>query len=72
MCDPRPGLSHAAQLGIRSAIPTSDVRHLETIVGIALLRTGPDVRLTLTAYGQPGQGQPSPAIRWQLRDSLDE
>jgi molybdenum-dependent DNA-binding transcriptional regulator ModE len=49
----QPGLQHAArQLGIRNASLTSQVRQLETTVGTALLRTGPDGRLTLTAYGQ--------------------
>ncbi len=49
----QPGLPHAArQLGIRNAILTSQVRQLETTAGTALLRTGPDGRLTLTAYGQ--------------------
>jgi hypothetical protein len=49
----QPGLQHAArQLGIRTAMLTSQVRQLETTVGTALLRTGPDGRLTLTAYGQ--------------------
>jgi DNA-binding transcriptional LysR family regulator len=40
------------QPGIRTAILTSQVRQLETAVGTALLRTGPDGRLTLTSYGQ--------------------
>ena len=49
----QPSLNHAArQLGIRNAILTSQVRQLETAIGTALLRTGPDGRLTLTAYGQ--------------------
>jgi Helix-turn-helix domain/Bacterial regulatory helix-turn-helix protein, lysR family len=49
----QPGLQHAArQLGIRTAMLTSQVNQLETTVGTALLRTGPDGRLTLTAYGQ--------------------
>jgi len=49
----QPGLQHAAsQLGVRTAILTSQVRQLETTVGTALLRTGPDGKLTLTAYGQ--------------------
>jgi hypothetical protein len=49
----QPSLNHAArQLGIRNAILTSQVRQLETVVGTALLRTGPDGRITLTAYGQ--------------------
>ena len=47
------GLNHAArQLGIRNATLTSQVRQIETNVGTALLRSGPDGRLTLTAYGQ--------------------
>jgi hypothetical protein len=49
----QPSLNHAArQLCIRNASLTSQVRQLETVVGTALLRTGPDGRLTLTAYGQ--------------------
>jgi hypothetical protein len=49
----QPSLNAAArQLGIRNANLTSQVRQLETLVGTALLRTGPDGRLTLTAYGQ--------------------
>ena len=49
----QPSLNHAArQLGIRNAILTSQVRQLETAVGTPSLRTGPDGRLTLTAYGQ--------------------
>jgi TniQ len=49
----QPGLQRAArQLGVRTAILTSQVRQLETTVGTALLRTGPDGKLTLTAYGQ--------------------
>jgi hypothetical protein len=49
----QPGLQHAAhQLGIWTAMLTSQVNQLESAVGTALLRTGPDGRLTLTAYGQ--------------------
>jgi len=49
----QPGLHHAArQLGIRNAILTGQVRQLEAVVGTALLRTRPDGRLALTAYGQ--------------------
>jgi hypothetical protein len=49
----QPSLNHAArQLGIRTAILTSQVRQLEATVGTALLRAGPDGRLTLTPYGQ--------------------
>jgi DNA-binding transcriptional LysR family regulator len=49
----QPSLNHAArQLGIRNAILVSQLRQLEAAVGTALLRTGPDGRLTLTAYGQ--------------------
>ena len=49
----QPGLNHAArQISIRNAILTSQVRQLEAVVGTALLRTGPDGRLALTAYGQ--------------------
>ena len=49
----QPGLHHAArQLGIRNAILTGQVRQLEAVVGTALLRTRPDGRLALTAYGE--------------------
>jgi DNA-binding transcriptional LysR family regulator len=34
------------------AILTRQLRQFEAAVGTALLRTGPDGRLTLTAYGQ--------------------
>jgi hypothetical protein len=57
------GLSHAArQLGIRNAILTSQVRQLEATVGTVLLRTGPDGRLTLTAYGQLFARDARPAL----------
>jgi transposase-like protein len=59
----QPGLAHAArQLGIRTAILTSQVRQLETTVGTALLRTGPDGGLTLTAYGQRFAREARPAL----------
>jgi hypothetical protein len=49
----QPGLNRAArQHGIRNAKLTSQLRQLETNVGTALPRTGPDGRLALTAYGQ--------------------
>jgi DNA-binding transcriptional LysR family regulator len=49
----QPSLHHAARrLGTRHAILTSQVRQLETTVGTALLRTGPDGWLTLTACGK--------------------
>jgi hypothetical protein len=60
----QPGLSHAArQLGIRNAILTSQVRQLEAAVGTALLRTGPDGRLTLTAYGHLFARDVRPALK---------
>ena len=60
----QPGLNHAArQLGIRNAILTSQVRQLETVVGTALLRTGPDGRLTLTAYGERFTRDVTPVLR---------
>ena len=40
------------QLGIRHALLAGQVRQLEAVVGTELLRTGPDERLTLTAYGR--------------------
>ena len=59
----QPGLQHAArQLGIRTAILTSQVRQLETTVGTALLRTRPDGQLTLTAYGQRFARDVRPAL----------
>ncbi len=59
----QPGLNHAArQISIRNAILTSQVRQLEAVVGTALLRTGPDGRLALTAYGQPFARDVRPAL----------
>jgi transposase-like protein len=59
----QPGLPYAArQLGIRNAILTSQLRQLEVIVGTALLRTGPDGRLTLTAYGERFARDVRPAL----------
>jgi hypothetical protein len=59
----QPGLNHAAhQLGIRNAILTSQVRQLETTVGTALPRAGPDGRLTLTAYGERFARDVRPAL----------
>jgi len=71
----QPGLSHAArQLGIRNAILTGQVRQLETAVGTALLRTGPDGRLTLTAYGERFARDVRPALESlaQTRKSKDD
>jgi hypothetical protein len=49
----QPGLQHAArQLGIRTAILTSQVRQLEAAAGTTLLRTGPDGTITLTTDGE--------------------
>jgi len=42
----------ARQVGIRTANLASQVRQLEAVVGTALLRTGPDGGLALTAYGE--------------------
>jgi hypothetical protein len=59
----QPGLNHAAdQLDIRNAILTSQVRQLETTVGTALPRAGPDGRLTLTAYGERFARDVRPAL----------
>jgi hypothetical protein len=67
----QPGLNHAArQLGIKNATLTSQVRQLETTVGTALLRTGPDGRLTLTAYGQRFARDVRPALE-SLAQSLE-
>jgi hypothetical protein len=60
----QPGLLHAARkLGVRTAILTSQVRQLETAVGTALLRTGPDGQLALTAYGQLFAGDVTPVLK---------
>ena len=49
----QPDLQHAArQLGITTARLARQVRQLENAAGTALLRTGPDKRLMLTAYGR--------------------
>jgi len=49
----QPDLQHAArQLGTTTARLSRQVRQLEDAVGTALLRTRPDKRLTLTAYGR--------------------
>jgi hypothetical protein len=59
----QPGINQAArQLGIRTAILTSQVRQLETIVGTELPRAGPDGRLTLTAYGHRFARDVHPAL----------
>lgn len=71
----QPGLHQAArQLGIRNAILTSQVRQLEAAVGTALLRTRPDGRLTLTAYGQLFARDVRPALESlaQSRKSKDD
>ena len=49
-------------LNCRNAILTSQVRQLETTVGTALLRAGPDGRLTLTAYGERFARDVRPAL----------
>ena len=49
----QPDLQHAArQLGTTTARLSRQVRQLEDVAGTALLRTGPDGRLTLTAHGR--------------------
>jgi len=49
----QPDLQHAARhLGTTTARLSRQVRQLEDVAGTALLRTGPDGRLTLTAYGR--------------------
>lgn len=49
----QPDLQHAArQLGTTTTRLARQVRQLENAAGTALLRTGPDGRLTLTAYGR--------------------
>jgi hypothetical protein len=49
----QPDLQHAArQLGTTTARLARQVRQLEDVAGTALLRTGPDGRLMLTAYGR--------------------
>jgi hypothetical protein len=59
----QPSLQHAArQLGIRHALLAGQVRQLEAVVGTELLRTGPDERLTLTAYGRLFARDAAPAL----------
>jgi hypothetical protein len=49
----QPDLQHAArQLGTTTARLSRQVRQLEDVDGTALLRTGSDGRLTLTAHGR--------------------
>jgi DNA-binding transcriptional LysR family regulator len=52
----------AGQHASRRPGPHSQIRQLETAVGIALLRTGPDGELTLTAYGQRFARDVRPAL----------
>ena len=52
----------ARQLGIRHALLASQVRQLEAVVGTELLRTGPDERLALTAYGRLFARDVAPAL----------
>jgi hypothetical protein len=59
----QPSFQHAArQLGIRHALLAGQVRQLEAVVGTELLRTGPDERLTLTAYGRLFARDVAPAL----------
>ena len=59
----QPSLQRAArQLGIRHALLADQVRQLEAVVGTDLLRTGPDERLTLTAYGRLFARDVAPAL----------
>jgi TniQ len=49
----QPGLLHAARrIGIKRATLDSQIRQLEDAAGTALLRTGPDGIITLTAHGE--------------------
>jgi hypothetical protein len=50
------------QLGVRRALLAGQVRQLEAVVGAELLRTGPDERLTLTAYGRLFARDAAPAL----------
>jgi hypothetical protein len=60
----QPGIQHAArQLGVRNALLASQVRQLEVVVGTALLRTGPDGRLALTAYGKRFARDVTPVLK---------
>ncbi|MGH3120556.1 MAG: LysR family transcriptional regulator [Streptosporangiaceae bacterium] len=60
----QPGLNAAArQLGIRNANLASQVRQLESVVGTPLLRTLPDGRLTLTAYGERFARDVTPVLK---------
>lgn len=48
-----PSLQHAARhLGIRHALLASQIRQLESVTGITLLRTSPGGTITLTAGGK--------------------
>jgi hypothetical protein len=65
----QPDLQRAArQLGIRNASLTSQVRQLEAVVGTALLRTGPDGRLALTAYGKRFARDVTPILKITQRN----
>jgi hypothetical protein len=68
---PRTWPVHASVVLLRNAILTSQVRQLETTAGTALLRTGPDGRLTLTAYGQLFAHDLRPALE-SLAQSLSQ
>lgn len=59
----QPDLQHAArQLGTTTARLARQVRQLEDVAGTTLLRTGPDGRLMLTAYGRLLDPDDRPAL----------
>ena len=67
----QPDLQHAArQLGTTTARLSRQVRQLDDVAGTALLRTGPDGRLMLTAYGRLFARGVGPALKaiTQARD----
>ncbi|MGH3070467.1 MAG: TniQ family protein [Streptosporangiaceae bacterium] len=67
----QPDLQHAArQLGTTTARLSRQVRQLGDVAGTALLRTGPDGRLMLTAYGRLFARDVRPALKaiTQARD----
>jgi len=68
-----PGLRHAAShLGIRPFILARQIRDLEAETGTALLHTGQDGRLTLTAHGEQFARDVMPALEALDRSSKNK
>jgi regulatory helix-turn-helix LysR family protein len=68
----QPGLPCAArQLGVRNANLTSQLRQLEATVGIPLLRTRPNGRLALTAYGERFVRDATPVLNMLAEPNRD-